>query len=256
MTITKTRPAPSPVETPAPATDLDRARNIDQAPKLFPSGRDRSTASGPARASTSAAMLVGAAAIVFSALYFASDLIEFGQGGFSTFQLALTYAAEAAIPLFVIGLYAVQRPRIGTLGLVGALAYAYSYVFFTSTVVYALLQGTKDWSSLNKQMGAWITVHGIVMVVAGLSFGFAVIKARVLPRWTGLALMAGVVLVAVASVLPDVAQTLSAGIRDLAFAGMGAALLASRKLRDKPHDHQRSFHSGARRLVTRWNRRA
>jgi hypothetical protein len=55
---------------------------------------------------------------VFSAVYF-SDLIEDAQHGFSNSQLVLTYVAEAAIPLFVIGLYAAQRPRIERLGLVG-----------------------------------------------------------------------------------------------------------------------------------------
>jgi hypothetical protein len=53
-------------------------------------------------------------------------------------------------PLFVIGLYAVQRPRIGRLGLFGAMAYAYSYVFFTSTVVYALIAGTPNCTALVK----------------------------------------------------------------------------------------------------------
>jgi len=86
-------------------------------------------------------LVVGLAAIGFSALYFISDLIEVAEGGFSTFRLVLTYLGEAAVPLFVIGLYAVQRPRIGRLGLFGALAYAYSYVFFTATVVYALPPG-------------------------------------------------------------------------------------------------------------------
>jgi hypothetical protein len=66
---------------------------------------------------------VGLAAIIFSAVYFASDLIEVVQGDFSTGRLSLTYVGEAAIPLFVIGLYAVQRPRIGWLGLFGATAY-------------------------------------------------------------------------------------------------------------------------------------
>jgi hypothetical protein len=81
--------------------------------------------------------VVGWAAIVFSILYVVADVIEVAQGDFSTFRLLLTYGAEAAIPLFVIGLYVVQRPAIGPLGLVGAVAFAYSYVFFTSTVVYA-----------------------------------------------------------------------------------------------------------------------
>jgi hypothetical protein len=49
----------------------------------------------------------GLAAIIFPALYLISDLIEVAQGGFSTVRLSLTYAGEAAIPLFVLGLYAV-----------------------------------------------------------------------------------------------------------------------------------------------------
>jgi hypothetical protein len=51
----------------------------------------------------------------------------------------------------------------------------------------------------------------------------------VLPRWTGAALVAGVILVAASSVLPAIAQTVSAGVRDLAFAGMGASLLGARR---------------------------
>src|ERR687897_227411 len=84
-------------------------------------------------------VLVGLSAAAFSALYLLADLIELIQGGFSTLQLALTYVAEAAIPLYVIGLYAAQRPRIGRLGLIGAVGYAYTYIFFTSTVVYELV---------------------------------------------------------------------------------------------------------------------
>jgi hypothetical protein len=169
--------------------------------------------------------LIGSAAIASSLLYLLSDLIELAQGGFSTAQLALTYAAEAAIPLFVLGLFAVQRPRIGTLGLVGAVTYAYTFVFFTSTVVYALVDHAHDWAELTTQLGAWIALHSVLMVLAGVMFGAAVIRAQVLPRWTGIVLIVGMVLMAVTSSLPDVTQTMSAGIRDLAFAGMGAALL-------------------------------
>lgn len=171
-------------------------------------------------------VLVGVAAVGFSALYLLSDLIELAEGGFSTPQLALTYIAEAAIPLFVIGLYAVQRPRIGSLGLIGALAYAYTFVFFTSTVVYALVAHTKDWDVLTHQLGAWITVHSVLMVAAGLAFGAAVIRARVLPRWTGALLMLAMVLMIVATALPAAAQTAAAALRDIAFAGMGASLFS------------------------------
>jgi hypothetical protein len=175
--------------------------------------------------STDLDVLVGLAAVVFSVLYFLSDVIELAQGGFSTGQLVLTYTTEAAIPLFVIGLYAVQRPQIGRLGLAGAVGYAYAFIFFTGTVSLALANHTPDWSALVNRMSPWITIHGGVMVVAGLAFGIAVVHARVLPRWTGMALMAGVVMVAASSGLREVVQTISAGVRDLAFAGMGAALL-------------------------------
>jgi hypothetical protein len=169
--------------------------------------------------------LVGLAAVVFSALYLISDLMELGQGGFSTPQLLLTYAAEAAIPLFVLGLYAAQRPRIGRLGLASAVLYAYTFVYFTSTVVYALVERTSDWQSLERRLGVWIAIHSVLMVVAGVGFGVAVIRARVLPWWTGAMLIAGMLLMAVTVGLPAAAQTASAGVRDLAFAAIGATLL-------------------------------
>jgi hypothetical protein len=181
--------------------------------------------SQPTDGTPAAAILVGVAAVVFSALYFVSDLVEYAQGGFSTPQLALTYVAEVTIPLFVLGLYAMQRPRIGRLGLFGAVGYAYSFIFFSGTVVVALANRTRDWDALVAQFGPWMTIHGALMLVAGSAFGLAVIRAGVLPRWTGVMLVVGVVLVGASSVLPAIAQTASAGVRDLAFAGMGASLL-------------------------------
>ncbi len=169
--------------------------------------------------------VVGLAAVVFSAAYFLSDLWELLEGGFSTPQLVLTYVAEAAIPLFVTALYAVQRPHISTLGLVGAATYAYAFVFFTGTVLLALVTKAKDWDSLVGDLGPWVTVHGLLMLAAGSLFGVAVVRAGVLPRWTGVVLVVGVVLVAASSALPGAIQMLSAGVRDLAFAGMGLSLL-------------------------------
>jgi hypothetical protein len=173
-------------------------------------------------------LLIGLAAVVFSAVYVISDLIEVAQGDFSTFRLSLTFVAEAAIPLFVIGLYAVQRPRIGRLGLFGATAFAYSYVFFTGTVLYALIAGTQNYHALTKVFGPWMTVHGLIMLVGGLAFGLAVVRAKVLPRWTGVCLMVGVVLVAAASGLPNIARTLAEAVLAGAFSGMGFTLVSGR----------------------------
>jgi hypothetical protein len=172
-------------------------------------------------------LVVGLTAVVFSAVYLASDLVELAHGGFGPVQLALTYAGEAAIPLFVLGLYAVQRPAIGWLGFAGATAYAYTYVFFTGTVLYAIVDDITDWTTLAARLGGWMDVHSILMVVAGIAFGAAVVRARVLPPWTGATLIAGMVAMAVATMLPAAAQTVAAGIRDLAFAAMGAYLLRS-----------------------------
>ena len=150
-------------------------RTVDAMTRIVRAGR---TTAAPAR-------VVGLAAVVFSGLYLLSDVIETVQGGFSGPQLTLTLIGEAAIPFIVGGLYIVQRPQSGRLGLISAIAYAYSYVFFTGTVVYAIVNVTSDYSALTGKLGALMTVHGAIMVFAGIGFGLAVIRAGVLPRWTG-----------------------------------------------------------------------
>lgn len=142
------------------------------------------------------------------------------SGGFSDFQLALTLVGEAAIPFIIIALYIVQRPPIGRIGLVSSIAYAYAYVFFTFTVIYALSRGIPTYDTLSDDLGLWMLAHGALMVVAGLGFGYATIKAEVLPKWTGLALMAGVVAVSATQSAPEGVQVVAAGVRDLAIAGM------------------------------------
>jgi hypothetical protein len=199
------------------------------------------------------ASLVGATALAFSALYLLSDVIEAIQGGFSDSQLWLTLVAEAAIPIFVIGLYVVQRPQIGRLGRLTAVAYAYSYVFFTGTVVYALIDATSSYKALADDLQPWMTIHGAIMVFAGLGFGVAVIRARVLPRWTAIALMAGVVLVSLSQNLPEGPQLLAAGIRDLGFAGMGAALLRPGAVSGRPTAAESRLVTSAIDTVPAWS---
>ncbi len=182
----------------------------------------------PAIGDSDLAGLVGVAAVVFPLVYFASELVEVAQGNFTTGRLALTYIGEAGIVFAVLGLYAVQRPRIGRLGLYGALAYAYSSVFFTSTVVYALAAGTKNWTAVTHVFGGWFTLHGAIMVAGGLAFGLAVIKTAVLPRWTAVCLMAGVVLVAAAAGMPTAVRAAAAALPQAAFVGMGVMVLRER----------------------------
>ena len=172
-----------------------------------------------------AVQVIGLLAVASSALYLVSDIIEVVQGGFSTGQLWLTLVAEATVPIFVVGLWLVQRPRMSRLGAVSAIAYAYSYLFFTGTVVYALVEGSRDFEQLGAALDPWMTIHGAVMLIAGIGFGCAVRRAGVVPRWTGLALGAGVVLIPLSMGWPDAVALVGVGIRDLAFGAMGVALL-------------------------------
>lgn len=164
-------------------------------------------------------------AVLSSAAYFVSDVIEAAQGGFTTGQLWLTLVAEAALPVVAIGLYAVQRPAMGRLGFCGAVGYAAAYVYFTGTVAYALVEGTPDFEALGRALDPGMTIAGAVMVVSGAAFGVATFRAQALPRWTGVALGAGVVLVAVAGAGPVAAELAAVAVRDLAFVGMGVAVL-------------------------------
>ena len=174
--------------------------------------------------------VLGASAIPFSALYVLSDVLEGLQGGFSAPQLWVTLVAEAAIPPIIVGLYLAQRPRIARSAAIPAVAYAYAYVFFTGTVVYALVEGTPDYATLSEELGLWMTVHGVLMFIAGVWFGAAVARAAVVPRWTGVALALGVTLVVATQGAPEGLQLIAAGVRALGIAGMGAGLL----LRSRP----------------------
>ncbi len=178
------------------------------------------------RPSTRTLTLLGSSAAIFSLLYWVSDLIEALQGGFSDGQLLLTLVAEAAIPRSLC-LWLVQRSRMGRLGAISAWAYAYAFVFFTFTVVYALVDGTPDYDALTDDLGPWMTLHGAIMLFAGIGFGVAVARAGILPAWTGYTLAAGVVLVVATQGAPEGFQLVAAAVRDLAIGAMGLAVVNS-----------------------------
>jgi hypothetical protein len=170
-------------------------------------------------------LVVGVAAILFPVVYLVSDLVEVAQGDFSVFRLSLTFIGEAGLPFVVVGLVALLFDRLPRWATLGALAYAYSFIFFTSTVVWAIVAGTPSWETLGEDFGWWMTVHGAVMVAGGIAFGIGVALSGVLPPWTGWGPALGVVLVAGASGMGNLERTLAAAVPDVAFAGMGIALL-------------------------------
>ena len=101
-----------------------------------------------------------------------------------------------------------------------------------SAVVYSLVENVDDWAALTQRLEPWFVVHGAIMVAAGICFGLAVVRAGVFPRWTGWTLIAGVLLVAATTGLPDSLRTLAAAVRATAFIGMGLSTLVSAKRGD------------------------
>jgi hypothetical protein len=171
---------------------------------------------------------VGLAAVIAPGLSILSDAVELLGGGFSPFQLSVTYVGFLAVPFVVLGLHASQQPRGGWLSLAGAVAYGTAFIFFAGTVVHALAQETRDYAALVGQLGLLYPVHGGLMVVGGVLFGLAVARAGVLPRWTGILLVAGALLNLLLALLPlpEASQVAGSVLRNVAFIGMGTALLS------------------------------
>jgi hypothetical protein len=176
--------------------------------------------------------LTALGAILAPAVHTVTDLLEWLQGGFSPTQLWLNYLAFLPLPAVLLGLYAAQRPRIGTLGLVGAVGYGIAFIYFTHTTLLAVALATPDYETLWSSLGATYTIHGALMIVAGGAFGWATLRAGVFPRWTGATFLAGIALNLALGLLPlpDILQTVGTLLRNAGLVGMGWALWRQRAL--------------------------
>lgn len=190
---------------------------------LAPPGRGVVAAARP-RAS-GARRLTGALAVLFPLLHLASDVLAVVQGDFSLTRLGLTYAGEAGIALLVVGLVVLVHDWIPVWAVVGGLAYAYAFVFFTGTVLWVIVARTPRWEDVQADFGWWLTVHGAVMVVGGVAFGAGIVRSGALPPWTGWALVVGVLLVAATAGLGNLERAAASAVPDVALVGMGVACL-------------------------------
>lgn len=179
--------------------------------------------------------LIGIGAIVAPGVHTLTDIAEWIAGGFSTPQLWANYFAFIMMPFLMIGLYAVQRSKIGVLGLIGSVLYGASFVYFAHTTLYALTEHVQDYETLWERLGNLYTMHGLLMILGGTAFGVATYRGSVFPRWTPVVFLAGVVLNLVLTLVaaPDLFQTLGSALRNLGLIGMGAYLVRSSVAR--PH---------------------
>jgi hypothetical protein len=169
--------------------------------------------------------VVAIGAIGAPLLHSITDLMEWVQGGFSPLQLWLNYLAFLPIPAVMIGLYAAQRPRVSGVGLMGAVLYGFAFIYFSFTTLVAINDHSASYAQLWNRLGTTYTVHGGIMVAGGLLFGYASLKARVLPDWSLLLFLAGILLNPTLTFLDvdDMLQTAGTAFRNIGLIGMGLA---------------------------------
>lgn len=160
-------------------------------------------------------------------LHLISDILEWSGSGFSRAQLLINYAGFLPIPFLMLGLYAVQRPKIGWLGLIGALLYGIAFIYFAHTTLLSLEESFPNYEVLWQRLGSAYTFHGGLMVVGGLAFGFSGLRAGVLSRKGIILFIFGLLLnlLLTLSPLPDIFQTIGSAIRNLGLIGIGLGLL-------------------------------
>lgn len=171
--------------------------------------------------------LMGLGAMGAPALHTATDVAEWLQGGFSTWQLWLNYVAFLPMPALILALYVVQRSRVSTWAMAGAMLYGFAFIYFAHTTLVALSTGAADYAQLWGRLGGMYTLHGAVMVAGGLAFGLATARARVLPAWAAWCFTAGVAanLVIALAPLPELMQIAGSALRNVGLMGMGWALV-------------------------------
>jgi len=170
--------------------------------------------------------LLALGAILAPALHILTDVMEWAHGGFFPVQLLLNVLAFVPVPAVMLGLYAAQRPRISRLGLVGALFYGFAFVYFTHTALLAMALATPTYADLWQYLGSSYTAAGVLMIVGGACFGWASLRAGVLPRWTATTLLLGLGINLVLGLLPAPAllQTIGTAVRNVGLIGMGWAM--------------------------------
>jgi hypothetical protein len=177
-------------------------------------------------------VVIGVAAVVAPILHIASDAMEWAQGGYSTAQLWLNYAAFLPMPWLLLGFCALRGGKPTWVEVLGAVLYGVSFTYFAHTTLYALAERIPTYEALWARLGSVYTIHGALMVAGGLMFGVAALRARYLPRAGLLMFISGLVVngTLAATQLPAVSQTLGSAARSLGLITMGLAVLRRRPL--------------------------
>jgi hypothetical protein len=201
----------------------------------------------------SAATLIrwsGVALLAAGILHFLSEILHPGGGDPPTAAAVLgsPYAALHTLAIVsivlvllgLVGLYARLAAVAGWPGLVGFLASFAGYallmgvVFYDAYVTPALARNAPALLDRTSPLLAGPTfliptiLAGMLILVGLLVFGVAIMRAGVLPRWAGLVLAIGGLLLGPGTALPHPVFLLGALLVDAALAWLGFALWADR----------------------------
>jgi hypothetical protein len=171
--------------------------------------------------------IIAITAIVSPGLHLLSDVLEWVNGRFSQVQLLINYIGFLPMPFLMIGLYAVQRPKIQWIGLVGSVLYGVAFIYFTHTTLYAFEESIPDYETLWGKLGGVYTFHGGLMIVGGVLFGLATLRAMVLWRSAVILFLIGIFLNLILGILPlpEIVQIAGSIARNLGLMGMGVGLM-------------------------------
>ncbi|HLA99581.1 MAG TPA: hypothetical protein VJL34_14115 [Anaerolineales bacterium] len=151
----------------------------------------------------------------------------------------VTAVASLFLVFGLIGLYAHHAARVGWLGLIAfVLTLAASAMLISAEVFAGALAPTLASSPATQslvdpqQAGPFVVVIGLIAVLATVGnvlLGIAIIRAGVLPRWAGLLIIIGFVLLASGIGLPALAIISPGGIvlSGLGYAWCGYAIWAT-----------------------------
>lgn len=173
--------------------------------------------------------LIGLAAITAPALHSATDIVELILGGFTPAMLWANYIAFLPMPWLLFGIYVVHPGRLSSIALLGAVLYGIAFTYFAHTTLYALAHQTTTYENLWNVLGLAYTVHGALMVLGGLLFAWATLRACWLPRSATGLFACGIVLNLLLGLLPfpDIWQTLGTALRNTGLVLMGCKILIS-----------------------------
>ncbi|NOT49228.1 MAG: hypothetical protein HOP17_15975 [Acidobacteria bacterium] len=171
--------------------------------------------------------LIAFAAIFGPLLHVASDILEWRAGGFSSLQLYINLLGFLLMPFMILGLYWLDRRRLGLTGATGALLYAIAFVYFTYSTIYSIRYQVPTYEDLWHRLGWVYTLHGAFMVVGGLVFVVAALRGRAYGKvpvgFFGVGLLINLVVGLLP--VPEMIQIAGSMFRNVGLVGMGIEIL-------------------------------